>query len=106
MIRRPPRSTLFPYTTLFRSSEANLIEIADDFAEEYEELNRRTYAEYKTKGISNQVRNEALALTKEIKGFKTQAVQGLLACQIKSMISPLLARSEERRVGKEWRRQW
>src|SRR5258708_32552317 len=24
MIRRPPRSTLFPYTTLFRSSGANL----------------------------------------------------------------------------------
>src|SRR3712207_7040542 len=23
MIRRPPRSTLFPYTTLFRSGEAN-----------------------------------------------------------------------------------
>src|SRR3712207_7639219 len=26
MIRRPPRSTLFPYTTLFRSEEASLIE--------------------------------------------------------------------------------
>ena len=26
MIRRPPRSTLFPYTTLFRSVEADLIE--------------------------------------------------------------------------------
>src|SRR2546430_6711800 len=25
MIRRPPRSTLFPYTTLFRSSAARLI---------------------------------------------------------------------------------
>src|SRR2546430_10613127 len=25
MIRRPPRSTLFPYTTLFRSQEANLV---------------------------------------------------------------------------------
>src|SRR5947208_6890926 len=25
MIRRPPRSTLFPYTTLFRSSEARLL---------------------------------------------------------------------------------
>src|SRR3712207_7553715 len=25
MIRRPPRSTLFPYTTLFRSSNANII---------------------------------------------------------------------------------
>src|SRR2546426_334887 len=24
MIRRPPRSTLFPYTTLFRSDDANL----------------------------------------------------------------------------------
>src|SRR5689334_24819769 len=25
MIRRPPRSTLFPYTTLFRSEEAGLV---------------------------------------------------------------------------------
>src|SRR2546429_5480638 len=25
MIRRPPRSTLFPYTTLFRSAQAGLI---------------------------------------------------------------------------------
>src|SRR5260370_10051347 len=30
MIRRPPRSTLFPYTTLFRSSIAGIG--ADDFA--------------------------------------------------------------------------
>src|SRR6202162_6528792 len=26
MIRRPPRSTLFPYTTLFRSGEAEVVE--------------------------------------------------------------------------------
>src|SRR2546430_3676963 len=26
MIRRPPRSTLFPYTTLFRSGEQQLVE--------------------------------------------------------------------------------
>src|SRR5256885_11923115 len=25
MIRRPPRSTLFPYTTLFRSAEAHVV---------------------------------------------------------------------------------
>src|SRR5438105_12080075 len=31
MIRRPPRSTLFPYTTLFRST-TNLEEIVDDWA--------------------------------------------------------------------------
>src|SRR3712207_7179081 len=29
MIRRPPRSTLFPYTTLFRSS-MNCIDLVDD----------------------------------------------------------------------------
>src|SRR2546422_5521183 len=33
MIRRPPRSTLFPYTTLFRSGHAIL---ADDHLELYE----------------------------------------------------------------------
>src|SRR3712207_8723986 len=27
MIRRPPRSTLFPYTTLFRSSRGNLADM-------------------------------------------------------------------------------
>src|SRR5260221_6497169 len=32
MIRRPPRSTLFPYTTLFRSKE-----LEDQFGPEYEE---------------------------------------------------------------------
>src|SRR5688572_31406913 len=34
MLRRPPRSTLFPYTTLFRSPKAALAEIekeADDY---------------------------------------------------------------------------
>src|SRR5258708_38926547 len=28
MIRRPPRSTLFPYTTLFRSDPMSLLELA------------------------------------------------------------------------------
>src|SRR3712207_8715301 len=30
MIRRPPRSTLFPYTTLFRSRALDLDEVAHD----------------------------------------------------------------------------
>src|SRR2546430_10129317 len=47
MIRRPPRSTLFPYTTLFRSIDAehchvlqlvDVLDIAPDAAVEYEEL--------------------------------------------------------------------
>src|SRR2546422_1319596 len=31
MIRRPPRSTLFPYTTLFRSSDAQLRRLMDAY---------------------------------------------------------------------------
>src|SRR3712207_8385706 len=30
MIRRPPRSTLFPYTTLFRSHKLNTLPIIDE----------------------------------------------------------------------------
>src|SRR5256885_12074599 len=33
MIRRPPRSTLFPYTTLFRSLDRVLDEVGHDLAE-------------------------------------------------------------------------
>src|SRR5437868_11201924 len=32
MIRRPPRSTLFPYTTLFRSLKADPFFLADAFS--------------------------------------------------------------------------
>src|SRR5256885_10673732 len=34
MIRRPPRSTLFPYTTLFRSHDGGLAEPEHAFAEQ------------------------------------------------------------------------
>src|SRR3712207_8566689 len=34
MIRRPPRSTLFPYTTLCRSIQLNLMDAARDFGVE------------------------------------------------------------------------
>src|SRR2546422_11057222 len=30
MIRRPPRSTLFPYTTLFRSAKRSILLVDDD----------------------------------------------------------------------------
>src|SRR3712207_7136897 len=36
MIRRPPRSTLFPYTTLFRSSYGNTIKKRGDIAYAFE----------------------------------------------------------------------
>src|SRR5258708_40011212 len=36
MIRRPPRSTLFPYTTLFRSLDPIRQEIKNDFGQYYD----------------------------------------------------------------------
>ena len=39
MIRRPPRSTLFPYTTLFRSQAAVVVEaVAEDLVAEAAEV--------------------------------------------------------------------
>src|SRR3989442_5195390 len=38
MIRRPPRSTLFPYTTLFRSHYRRALKIKPDFAEALNDL--------------------------------------------------------------------
>src|SRR2546430_6219679 len=42
MIRRPPRSTLFPYTTLFRSSRERLEEMARAIQRGAPALSRRT----------------------------------------------------------------
>src|SRR5437667_7502607 len=38
MIRRPPRSTLFPYTTLFRSGHLHVDLVGDDLDERLESL--------------------------------------------------------------------
>src|SRR3712207_7647553 len=38
MIRRPPRSTLFPYTTLFRSDGSKLSIVLNGIVENYREL--------------------------------------------------------------------
>src|SRR5258707_11984283 len=38
MIRRPPRSTLFPYTSLFRSLAAAFSKVLDDLRQERTEL--------------------------------------------------------------------
>src|SRR2546430_11316206 len=41
MIRRPPRSTLFPYTTLFRSTSHGLLSGATTSQEKTQRLNER-----------------------------------------------------------------
>src|SRR5256885_7652103 len=51
MIRRPPRSTLFPYTTLFRSRDEHPEQRADDDAHRQEHDRRPP-------GVIGELRNE------------------------------------------------
>src|SRR5256884_7811417 len=100
MIRRPPRSTLFPYTTLFRSLP--LIEEAE-----------RHLAEGFKRGRSGRFQLEAAIQSVHAErahtGRTDWAAIALFYEQL-VRISPALGtrvgRSEERRVGKECRSRW
>src|SRR5690242_21649680 len=74
MIPRPPRSTLFPYTTLFRSSIGNL---------RYRRPDIVLYDNASTDSSVERIRRWA-----DTRDWQVGVVQH---------------RSEERRVGKEWR---
>src|SRR3989449_11734074 len=105
MIRRPPRSTLFPYTTLFRS-----------YTEEgFAQMHRAV-------PLVLAVFKQALRRPKLRIVFGTDAVAGAFGKNWEELIyrvqvggqppmaaivsATSLARSEERRVGKECRSRW
>src|SRR3989449_11562244 len=96
MIRRPPRSTLFPYTTLFRSRSRELM--AGFWEEFWDGAAARGVPEQTAERVFTQV----IAFSEF--GFPKShaAAFGLLAYQS----AWLRHRSEERRVGKECRSRW
>src|SRR2546430_17705862 len=93
MIRRPPRSTLFPYTTLFRSDKergyAHRVDIRADAQQVWRAL---TETEQLTRWCSPDA---------EIRARKG----GLFRASV-DRVTEFEARSEERRVGKECRSRW
>src|SRR5256885_17249840 len=102
MIRRPPRSTLFPYTTLFRSLAAR----------EWRRWKRAHEVE-----SSDQPSSEVSP--PQVPGTSPSAVQGNLETggktlrRLLSYVRPhwpyaagIMGRSEERGVGKECRSRW
>src|SRR5690554_7925425 len=111
MIRRPPRSTLFPYTTLFRSRLSTMGEMAAGIAHELNQpltavsnyaqvagrllkadpIDRETMASTLEK-IERQA-HRASEVLRRIRGFIRKHASG------KERLS--VDRSEERRVGKE-----
>src|SRR5256885_14736970 len=68
MIRRPPRSTLFPYTTLFRSLQAKLITV-ENIQKTVADYYKVRLADLLSKRRSRSVarpRQVAMALAKEL----------------------------------------
>ena len=61
MIRRPPRSTLFPYTTLFRSTDSYFLHL-DAIRVQYSEsfMERRRYTEGKGGIYANRTRDKSI----------------------------------------------
>src|SRR5256885_14257949 len=93
MIRRPPRSTLFPYTTLFRSLLQRLTADVDAL----DSLYLRLFVPLLAATGATLMAALALGLMRWWLGLALAA--WLLATGLGS-------RSEERRVGKECRSRW
>src|SRR3989441_12522168 len=98
MIRRPPRSTLFPYTTLFRSFMA------------WEYATEELCARLGVNAFDQPDVEAAKALARaELAGAQGGGVGAQHAAPLPTITPDALrraARSEERRVGEECRSRW
>src|SRR2546429_9843793 len=96
MIRRPPRSTLFPYTTLFRSREFQRNIHVNSIL-----LEVRTFQQF-----GSVQKPYKLAIEPKVHGKQSpiQCQKHIFALAVHSLDRTI--RSEERRVGKECRSRW
>src|SRR2546430_17477139 len=93
MIRRPPRSTLFPYTTLFRSDDKVGYVLLTPVSE--------TSAPDLTDAVTGLLQKGMKSLILDLRGNPGGLLdQGVAVSEL------FLNRSEERRVGKECRSRW
>src|SRR3712207_8798388 len=67
MIRRPPRSTLFPYTTLFRSYDGRDVLYYDGTIRKYNAISSDPYSKLFRTGIDQQYN---VAITKDRKSTR------------------------------------
>src|SRR5260370_40880355 len=97
MIRRPPRSTLFPYTTLFRSRLHRKV-VTTIF---FESNGGTTHAEATLPEIRLAVAEPGLDI-----GSVENVLETLTNTCYYLVVERNRYRSEERRVGKECRSRW
>src|SRR3712207_9044380 len=96
MIRRPPRSTLFPYTTLFRSIARVLLKnpaviILDEATAHLDSENEVLVQEALATALANRT---------------SLVIAHRLSTIVSADLILVVQRSEERRVGKECRSRW
>lgn len=72
-------------------TEGNLINIANEFAGLFEELIEKAKEALEGNYSPEEVTKESIKATEQIKEFKTEATEGILNCNIRSIIIPLLA---------------
>ena len=76
---------------LLDPTEEALFAAANNFANEFEQLMQQARAATGNPAQIDRVTDESLAATTEIRNFKRQATEGILNCNIRSIILPLLA---------------
>src|SRR2546429_9098417 len=105
MIRRPPRSTLFPYTTLFRSLSGAMDPVRSPEMRRPEEIAVSLLREILAEGQKRGEITKAFPvahLAEFMEGLYTTVVRRWAV----DLSGPHSLRSEERRVGKECRSRW
>src|SRR5256885_16759068 len=110
MIRRPPRSTLFPYTTLFRSQlDAGLEPQPTDLLRQWQISLQRHLQGMAQRAIWPEQALYLPPARRRHAAFADASLRQVLQSSREIawlLASSLAGRSEERRVGKECRSRW
>src|SRR3712207_9555033 len=114
MIRRPPRSTLFPYTTLFRSSSADedheawRDRAAQHGAHPTQVIDRHYFRSIyfrEPSGVLFELATPSPGFTVD-EPLETLGEKLSIPPRLEQLRPQIEARSEERRVGQECRSRW
>src|SRR2546425_12570628 len=107
MIRRPPRSTLFPYTTLFRSGYVGS-SVATAFRRAEHHVWGLTRSQAKARRLAQQEIEPVVGDLADPRAYAEVAAECAVLVHAAFEYSPngVAKRSEERRVGKECRSRW
>src|SRR3712207_9382174 len=106
MIRRPPRSTRFPYTTLFRSRTARKGVLAGEVAMTLAVIGTLVQVEHFEWILVAMVLGAVVGIPLARVPLTAVPQRTALSHAFGALAAALVGRSEERRVGKECRSRW